>query len=84
MSAPCLRDVAVCLGVTTAELADELRGRLEAVLDAAMRAHQVGPAQAVVVHCDLDALAEFVAAVRMDLPIPDRPRKHRNLLGGRS
>jgi hypothetical protein len=60
------------LGVTPDELAGELRGRFEAVLEACGRLHDLGPHQAVLVHTDLDALAEFVAAVRLDLPIPYR------------
>src|SRR3990170_3058788 len=73
MNAPCLRDLATHMGVPPADLADELRLRFELVLEAASRVHRVADSEARRVHADLDALAEFVAAVRLDLPIPYLP-----------
>lgn len=73
MNAPCLRDLANHLGVPPADLEDELRPRLELVLEAARRVGRVADSEAKRVHADLDVLAEFVAAVRLDLPIPYLP-----------
>ena len=73
MNAPCLRDVAAHLGVRPVDLAAELRVRFDLVLEAASRIHQVADSEALEVHADLDAVAEFVAAVRMDLPVPYIP-----------
>ena len=73
MNAPCLRDLATYLGVPPPGLADELRIRFEAVVDAASRVPSVAPSEALEVHADLDAFAGFIAAVRLDLPVPFLP-----------
>lgn len=73
MNGPCLRDLATHLGVPLTELGPELRARFEAVLEAAGSDRPLAHIHGSSVHADLDALAEFVATVRLDLPVPFLP-----------
>ncbi|MGL4174309.1 MAG: hypothetical protein ACRCTR_09640 [Actinomycetota bacterium] len=69
MTAAWVDEVGAVLGVAPDLVGGELRRRLDAVLTVAPGLPASDPGDGGGVHADLDALAGFVAAVRLDLPI---------------